>query len=163
MFWGIHALQGYQAQIVEACMEYADDKWLCYDRRFCQNAAASPGEKWAQIDPTLWSKAFTSKAWVERCKHCFSLTHTDDECDWAPSKPNSNKEPQQVKQPMPPQRMRHLPAQICKSWNYSHDAICVFPNCTYQHICLYCAQDPNVPKEHKIIHCLKFMLYKYGS
>ena len=44
MFWGIHALQGYQAQIVEACMEYADDKWLCYDRRFCQNAAANPGE-----------------------------------------------------------------------------------------------------------------------
>jgi hypothetical protein len=50
-------LLGYQAVIVEACLEYGNDSWLGYDRRFRQMAAASPDTVWAKIDPTLWNMA----------------------------------------------------------------------------------------------------------
>ena len=36
-------LLGYQALIVEACMEYEGDSWLGYDCRFHQTVAGSPG------------------------------------------------------------------------------------------------------------------------
>ena len=37
----IQDLLGYQALIVEACMEYNCEAWLGYDQRFWQDAAAS--------------------------------------------------------------------------------------------------------------------------
>ena len=76
---------GYLALIIEARMEYEGDRWLGYDRRFRQNAAASPDATWARIDPTLWNMAFVGQAKVYRCKHCFSLTHAAADCNWAPS------------------------------------------------------------------------------
>ena len=39
----IQDLMGYQALIIEACMEYGSEAWLGYNRRFRQMAAASPG------------------------------------------------------------------------------------------------------------------------
>ena len=72
----IQGLMGYQAPIVQACMEYGRDSWLGYDRRFCQMAAASPDIVWAKIDPTLWNMAITGQAKSSRCKFCFSLAHT---------------------------------------------------------------------------------------
>ena len=35
-------------------MKYSRDRWLGYDQRFCQWAAANPGAIWARTDPTLW-------------------------------------------------------------------------------------------------------------
>ena len=58
----IQDLLGYQALIVEACMEYNSEAWLGYDCRFRQNAVATPGIVWAKINPTLWNKAFTGQA-----------------------------------------------------------------------------------------------------
>jgi len=46
---------GYMALIVEACMEYKEDSWLGYDRRFRQMVAATPGTTWAKIEPTRWN------------------------------------------------------------------------------------------------------------
>ena len=41
-------------------------------------------------------------------------------------------------------------AKICYAWNHSSEAACPFPNCAYQHICLYCANDNQIiPKNHK--------------
>ena len=50
---------GYQALIVEACMQYEGDSWLGYDRQFHQTEAGSPGTIWAKIEPMLWNMAFT--------------------------------------------------------------------------------------------------------
>ena len=151
----IQDLLGYQALIVEACSEYGNEAWLGYDRRFRQMAAANPGITWARIDPTLWNMAFTGQAKAVRCKFCFSLTHTSEECDWAPTTRVATTlvtvAPPQP--PNPPQRWKN-PAQICFSWNHSNDPHCAFPGCKYQHICLYCAKDPQVQyKNHKAIHC----------
>ena len=57
----------YLALVIEAGMEYERDGWLGYDRRFRQNAAASPDAIWARIDLTLRNMAFVSQAKVSRC------------------------------------------------------------------------------------------------
>ena len=151
----IQDLLGYQALIVEACMEYNCEAWLGYDRRFQQDAAASPTTVWAKIDPTLWNKAFTGQARGQRCQYCFSLTHKSEDCDWADAAPSTSK----ASKPMPasvPNKPTPLPrtVKICYTWNHSPEAACPFPNCTYQHICLYCANDNQIiHKDHKAIYC----------
>lgn len=84
----------YQVLIIEAHMEYEDDGWLGYDRRFRQRAAAMPDAVWARIECTLWNIAFAGKARAARCKDCFSLTHPAEDCEWAPQKAaNSHTQP----------------------------------------------------------------------
>ena len=151
----IQDLLGYQALIVEACMEYNSEAWLGYDRRFRQNAAATPGTIWAKIDPTLWNKAFTGQARAQRCQYCFSLTHKSEECDWADTASSS-----QASKPITPRpasakpMLSTRPARICYAWNHSTDAVCPFPDCAYQHICLYYARDSQViHKDHKALFC----------
>ena len=121
-------LLGYLAPIVEARMEYEGDGWLGYDRRFRQNAAASLDTTWARIDPTLWNMAFVGQAKVSRCKHCFSLTHTATDCNWAPS-------PSTLKPYTPRPTGSSRPSKICYEWNHSPSQTCPFPACRYQHIC----------------------------
>ena len=60
-------LLGYQVLIVEARMEHEGDRWLGYDCRFRQMAAAVPTTTWAKIEPTLWNMAFAGKARSVRC------------------------------------------------------------------------------------------------
>ena len=145
-------LLGYQAIIVEACMEYEGETWLGYDRRFRQMAAATPDTPWAKIDATLWNMAFTGHARVKRCKHCFGLSHKDAECTLAPALPASVASV--AAQPKWGSRPRNSP--VCKSWNFSQQATCDFKNCTYQHACLNCIKDPlATDKSHKLIHCPK--------
>ena len=140
----------YQTLIVEARMEYEGDGWLGYDRRFRQNAAASSDICWSKIDPTLWNKAFAGQAKASRCKHCFSLTHSAEECDWAPT-PSANKAPVTNRYVSAP---RARPAKVCYEWNHNPSPTSPFPGCRYQHICWYCSSDPQVTdKEHKAMHC----------
>ena len=47
-----------------------------YDRRFCLRSAANPTLTWANIDTTLWSLAFAGQASASHCHHCFCLSHT---------------------------------------------------------------------------------------
>ena len=51
-------LLGYQNLIIQAYQEYWGDCWLWYDRRFWQQAAASP-TRWAVVDQTMWNLAFS--------------------------------------------------------------------------------------------------------
>ena len=141
----IQDLLGYQALIVEACMEYNSEAWLSYDRRFRQNAAATPGTVWAKIDPTLWNKAFTGQARAQRCQYCFSLTHKSDDCVWADTA-LSSQTPKPVA-PMAPAKPQVTPrtSRIC------YHSVCPFPDCAYQHTYLYCAKDNH--KDHKAIFC----------
>ena len=73
-------LLGYQGLIIQAYQEYQGDSWLGYDRRFRQQAAATP-TKWAVVDPTLWNLAFSGRAGVSRCSYCFSLSHCSSDCE----------------------------------------------------------------------------------
>ena len=66
-------MMGNQVLIMEVRMEYKGDRWLGYDRRFRQRAAATPDTVWARIDPTLWKIDFARKARAAHCKYCFSL------------------------------------------------------------------------------------------
>ena len=103
-----------------------------------------PNTAWAKIDPTLWNKAFTGHARAQQCQYCFSLTHKFEDCDLvdAPSTSHVSK--------LMPSSMPTKPtpssctAKICYAWNHSLEAACAFPNCAYQHICLYCANDDQI-------------------
>ena len=139
----VQDLLGYQTLIVEARMEYEGDGWLGYDRRFRQTAAASPDMSWAKIEPTLWNKAFAGQARASRCKHCFSLTHVADDCDWAPT-PSATHSP---KQRSTGSDGRPRPPLICYEWNHNPSSTCRFPNCKYLHICWFCSRDPNATKK----------------
>ena len=144
-------LLGYMNLIIEAHQEYSGDAWQGYNRRFRQRAAVTTQTKWATIDPTLWNLAFTGHAHIGRCKHCFSLYHTHDCCDWAP---------QQVTSPLKPRPTPQLlrsPTQgrrICLSWNNTPSPDCSFPGCKYEHICCICAKIPHATDvAHKAIYC----------
>ena len=96
----IQNMLSYLALIIEAHMEYEGNGWLGYDHQFRQNAAASPDIIWARFDPTLWNVVFVGQAKVSRCKHCFSLTHTAANCNWAPSPSTSLAPKQSTSKPM---------------------------------------------------------------
>ena len=151
----IQNLMGYQALIVEACLEYGSETWLGYNRCFRQLAAASLDTTWAKIDPALWNMAFTGQAKARRCKFCFSLTHPSEDCDWAPI-------PSSSQHPTPPSirgSQRQCNLQICYFWNHSPDPNCAYPNYKYQHVCLYCAKDPQATnRDHKAHKAFFFFL-----
>ena len=143
----LHDLLGYQSLIINASIQYEGDSWVGYDRRFRLNAAANSIKVWASLDPTLWNLAFAGNARVSRCKHCFALTHTSSECEWASEAAQPRSTPPQ---PLfdPTRQYR----RICHKWNTP--GRCPVAGCTYEHICLTCAYDPTIGnKVHKVIHC----------
>ena len=85
----------YMNFIIEAHREYSGDAWQGYNRRFRQRAAMTTKLEWDVIDTTLWNLAFTGHAYAGRCKHCFSLSHSHDSCDWAPQLATSTLQPPQ--------------------------------------------------------------------
>ena len=144
----ISDLLGYQHLIITASLEYEGDNWLGYDRQFRLTAAATQKTTWGYVDQTLWSLAFSSKAKTTRCQYCFSVNHKATECGWAPEHSASNPTIQPT--PLFPQRR---PSPVCFKWN-SSPGRCPVSGCTYSHICVYCASNPNVlDKRHKGIHC----------
>ena len=73
----------------------------------------------------------------------YGLTHPSEECDWAPASPTSSAH-SSASMRVP---KRTANPQVCISWNHSAELSCPYPNCRYQHICLYCARDPQVYKK----------------
>ena len=43
--------------IIEASLQYSNDGWQGYDRRFRKIAASSSNMEWARVDTTLWNLA----------------------------------------------------------------------------------------------------------
>ena len=148
----IKDLLGYQTLIIQASMEYKGDGWLGYDRRFRQNAAADPDVVWARLDPTLWNIAFAGRGSNARCSYCFSLTHPSSECEWAPPVPKPIPMMASASYSTHIQPKHNSP--ICYEWNYSRSPVCPHPNCKYQHLCIFCANDLTVHnKTHKALFC----------
>ena len=144
-------LMGYQILMLEASNEYKNDCWLAYDRRFRQQAAADPHCKWSNINTTLWNLAFTSQARANRCKHCFSLFHSSRDCELAPDPATIIPESRYNRPAQGTQRRRRL---ICHHWNVQRTQNCPYPNCRFEHVCYFCAYDPEATDvNHKAILC----------
>ena len=112
-------LMGYQVLILEASSEYKNECWMAYDRRFRQDATSQPQRSWSNIYTTLWLLAFPGQARANRCKLCFSLSHTSKDCELASVTRD--------KQPLPPSQylyccqgyshQQHYRRLICYQWN----------------------------------------------
>ena len=139
-------LLGYQNLIIQAYQEYQGDCWLGYDRRFRQQAAATP-TRWAVVDPALWNLAFSSQAGTSRCCYCFSLSHCSSDCKIllntqgdstsSPGQlshtnipPNNMTRPSSRNQPhpnqAPPTRLSATTPPICYSYNETPKPGCLF-------------------------------------
>ena len=124
-------LLGYQTLILQAYQEFKGDFWLRYDHTFRQKAATLKDAKWAQIDTTLWSLAFSGRG-----RSGSSSDHDRDGGSLEYSNPSS--------------RLSRQP-QVCYKWNREN---CSFRNCKYLHKCSYCVQDPwTTDASHKGINC----------
>ena len=127
--------------IIEAHMDNPADVWHGYNRKFRQRAAADPSMCWAMVDPTLSSLAFSGRVKVSRCKHCFSLTHAPADCKRAT--PDKSAHSSCV----------HLATSVLIGTK-TRASSCSCANCTYQHVCTYCAQDLSIlNKFHKSVFC----------
>lgn len=155
-------LMGYQVLILEASTEYKNDCWMGYNRRFRQQAASQ--RSWSCIDSTLWTLAFSGQARGNRCKHCFSLSHTSRECELAPDTPVGQSPSSQYiyrgqrYNYQSPNSMRssqqYNRKQICYQWNEIRSQTCPHPNCRYSHVCYICAPNPEAKDiKHKAIFC----------
>lgn len=145
-------LLDYQSLIIEAKMQYDGNGWLSYDRRFRQNAAASPDQKWSQMDITLWNMAFAGAARADRCKLCFMLSHKSEECALSVSQQKQG--PQQAGKQVPYSQQLGIP--ICRDWNFTPSANCSFQGCKFLHACVYCSQDTSLSGQqlqHKGMFC----------
>ena len=143
-------LLGYQTLILQAYMEFRGDRWLGYDRTFRLKAATQKDLKWATIDATLWSLAFSTQG-ADRCQHCFSLHHKSSECSWDTD--------------FKPAALNHTPfthpgqgvqrtSTVCFQWNRDPSPTCAFKNCKFAHKCLYCTKNPKATDTaHKALYC----------
>jgi len=132
-------LMGYQILIIDTSNKYRNNGWLAYNRRFHQQAAFRPQCKWSNIDSTIWTLAFTGQAKASRCRHCFSLFHPSQDCEFAPN-PTS----------LSPVHHR----LICQQWNQQSAQTCSYPNSCFEHVCSVCAVNPDAKDiKHKAIFC----------
>ena len=160
-------LLGYQNLIIQAYQEYRGDRWLGYDRRFRLQAAATPSIRWAIADSTLWNIAFSGRAGVSRCSHCFSLSHQSGDCESLPSthgegmlykyqplRTSQYGERTSYNNKLPPTHPPRIVQPVCYSFNENPKPGCKHPNCRFDHSCYWCRHDPKISnKRHKAIYC----------
>ena len=142
----------YQALIIQPQMEYQGDSWLGYDRTFRLRAISQSDLKWSCVDPTLWSLAFIGKGKVNRCRHCFSITHTSCKCGWSTGSQTSSTSSPPLSR-CSSQAFRRFPA-VCYAWNSNTAPNCPYPNCKYEHKCTICTREAGATDvSHKAIYC----------
>ena len=137
-------LLGYQHLILEAHLEYSGDGWAVYDRRFRQIATTRSGTPWARRDSDLWNMVFTSSQRRPYCQHCFSSTHSSEQCSGALDAPSRDRTTLATRPRKP---------RICREWNFT---VCSFFACQYIHAYLNCYNDPlSGDSNHQFIYCPK--------
>ena len=146
-------LLAYQHLVIQAHQEHQGDRWLGYDRCFCQRAAANLSRSWSTIDPTLSSLAFSGRTSSAICSHCFGTSHSSKDCEL-----NSGSNPLNHSVTRPPFKMQSFSNQarrpLCFDWNESPAPGCPHPACRFDHICYYCACNTAIKdKSHKAIYC----------
>ena len=112
-----------------------------YDRRSWLRAAANPTLTLANIDTTLWGLAFSWQASISLCRQCFCLSHTTDQCNWAPDPQPFKSLHTTTYQYSQEQQKQQCSPPICKVWNNDPHPLCPIPRCSYKHICGHCFSD----------------------
>ena len=164
-------LLGYQSLIIQAYQEHEGDRWLGYDRRFRQQAAATPSTTWSIVDTNLWNLAFSGRGGISRCSHCFSLAHPSTDCELLlpantgqiqyQTQPPPHPQPQNIRGDRIPYRNRPpldppltTMQPVCYSFNETPKPGCLHPNCRFDHSCYWCRLNPKITnKRHKAIFC----------
>ena len=124
------------------------DSWLGYDRTFRLRAMSQPDLKWSCVDPMLWSLAFSGKRKVNRCRHCFSLTHSSSECKWSPGSQTSSTSSSPILGTF------LKPSEGFQLFVMLGTTLQPYPNCKYEHKCTICTREVGTTDVlHKAIHC----------
>ena len=125
-------LPAYMYVIATCHAEYSFTACMAYDVAFRRKAARFCLTAWGQIDPQLYTKAFTGsgkarpRAW---CDHCLTRAHTSSDCPLSPSS-GSAKKPQ-----ISSQRSSQTSSskEICRNFNHGR---CSRGDCRRRHVCL---------------------------
>ena len=117
-------LLAYMGVILYAARRYEGEEWRMYDANFRKQAAAVGVSKWAEVNPSLWTMAFSNAVASDYCSHCLSIDHKSGDCKKAGDKAEKDK-----KAPNQP----HVP--ICRDWNKGR---CGSATCDYRHVCMEC-------------------------
>lgn len=120
-------LLAYSTLIVHAARQFEGDAWLIYDRNYRQQAAAMQLTKWAEVNTSLWTLAFSQAKPAPHCSHCMSVDHRANDC------PKSKKLDKSTPSQGNTSGERVLP--ICRDWNF---ATCRSSTCRFRHVCLDC-------------------------
>ena len=141
----------YARIIVQAEHEYKDDSWLRYDTAFRTRAANRHLVRWADIDSTLWNRAFSgmSKA-TACCSICLDTSHSMVDCPLYSqgSAPRRNTLPAGPSNSSGSIPSTSIIRQVCINWNRGK---CRFPNCRRAHVCA----TQGCGGEHKYPDCPK--------
>lgn len=141
----VQDLLAYSSLIVHASRKYKGDSWVQYDANFRKRAAAHPGERWAEVQTSLWTLAFANTEHNEHCSICFSIDHVSKDCG------EYETPAEEVKPKARSPQMSASSRPICVAWNKYR---CQSATCTFQHICLECRQC------HKLKDCRRYNPYK---
>ena len=132
-------------------MKYSRDRWLGYDQRFCQWAAANPGAIWARTDPTLWRTRRGQSKLVQILPQPVSplgwlLHHLSKILPKEASSGKSLFHHHGVSGTVSP---------VCYEWN-SNPTRCAPPRTWIHAHMLYCISNAKVAeKEHRALHWLR--------
>lgn len=135
----------YARLLIREAQRHGGSGWIDYDRVFRQQAALDPSLRWNTLHPGIQAATLLGQTpgGGAFCTLCREADHTADGCALAylhhtpgPALPVPS-----VGGPSPrqqPARRRPESLQgICVSWNKGK---CIFPRCTYRHVCATCQQ-----------------------
>ena len=98
---------------------------------------------------TLWKQAFGGLASLQRCTHCFSVSHKSGECELSPDT-HMPSTPGTSTPGCSSPRSQH---PICFLWNEDPVLGCPCHVCRFKHTCYLCCRQQHKNKNHKAIHC----------
>ena len=123
----------YTRTIVEAEREYKGEAWLRYDIAFRTRAANRHITRWADIDSTLWNRAFSGMSKASSCcAICLDTTHSTTECPLYTQGPAQRRATSGAGPSQPTSGPINTPRSVCLNWNRGR---CKFTNCRRAHIC----------------------------
>ena len=123
-------LMAYMSCIAKASQKYNWPSWLVYNQNFRQEAANSPLQPWARVDPSIYAQSFTGQGrhsdnW---CSRCHSLDHTSPQCPLIPRKRVFTAR----------DRWSSGEPRICDQYNDNKGSCSYGRNCRYSHVCREC-------------------------
>ena len=128
-------LFAYQASIVRAERNFADRRWVAYDRCYRREALAQKSLDWSMPNARLYNEAFTGHArTIPRCSFCLQEDHLARACPRNPNRPwfGWYSSPSAV----PSQQAGQL-QELCRRFNNGRCKQPAF-NCRYAHRCAEC-------------------------